>query len=276
MKKPNLLISDNPWWFNDVPPRVGAKYGLMKDDELLGLAPYIQAATSDHCVHLMWAVGPRLDFAFEVMRVWGFRYITVAFNWSKVSRAGKPRMGGGGWTRASSEFCLIGVKPKACSVRRQSRAVRQFIQDCEEHPGGYELETERPKKHSEKPDKFYEAVNELLPQCDVLEIFARREQPGGTNVKGVKFKPWTCLGGDMPEGHPSHGEDIRDSLIRTYGLKGIEKQLWESSQEVAEAKRIWDMTQADENPLLVQASYVAEKFGTPPKPKKTRKQRKSA
>ena len=44
------------------------------------------------------------------MEAWGFRYVTVAFNWFKANKSGTPFFGVGYYTKSNSEIALLGVK----------------------------------------------------------------------------------------------------------------------------------------------------------------------
>lgn len=60
-------------------------------------------------IALMWTTGPMMDKAVSLLKIYGFRYVTVFLNWIK-EREGKPAQIKGGYSYASSEFLLWGEK----------------------------------------------------------------------------------------------------------------------------------------------------------------------
>lgn len=61
-------------------------------------------------------------------------------------------------------------------------------------------------RHSEKPECFQDALDEMFPEGNRLEMFARRERAGEPFTRD-----WLCVGNECPS---TEGEDIRDSLKR--------------------------------------------------------------
>ncbi len=60
----------------------------------------------------LWGTWPKLPDALEVMRAWGFEYVT-GFPWVKVTPdAGTIYTGIGFWTQSASEFIFIGRRGK--------------------------------------------------------------------------------------------------------------------------------------------------------------------
>lgn len=127
----------------------------------------------------LWCSGPWLPAAFDLIRAWGFQYIT-AIHWYKRNASGKVPFGPGYWYRASVETILLARRPGAPAIRTHERNVF-------EAPRG---------KHSAKPEAFQDHVERHFPG-PYVELFARRERSG-----------WTCLGDECP----GDGGDIRVSL----------------------------------------------------------------
>ena len=46
--------------------------------------------SGNNCALILWVTFPRLKDGLEVMESWGFRYVTVAFNWFKTNCDGSP------------------------------------------------------------------------------------------------------------------------------------------------------------------------------------------
>jgi site-specific DNA-methyltransferase (adenine-specific) len=115
----------------------------------------------------------RLPEALQVIGAWGYKFKTCAFCWVKYREpSGKKHVGGGFWTRANTEFCLIGVRGKNHPKRLdESKGVRQLIEDWPEIP---EEILEAPlQEHSAKPSEARERIVKLMGDLPRIELFAR-------------------------------------------------------------------------------------------------------
>lgn len=165
MRYPCIAI-DPPWRFATWSPIPQANrsilnhYQTMSLDEIKAL-PVMDFAAKD-CALFLWVIDTHLPQAFDVIEAWKFKYATVAFNWVKTTKAGKPRMSGGWWSRAGSETCLLATrghpKPLAHDVRRVVLSPR--------------------REHSRKPDEIYDTAIPRLVGGPYLEMFARTRRPG--------------------------------------------------------------------------------------------------
>lgn len=171
----SVIYADPPWKYSFPGTRAEVKddYPTMSAWQI-GRLPVEEIAAPD-CALLMWAIWPRLGDAMDVMRAWGFEYLTCAFVWVKANKAeatGQLVMmeegaksdffGMGMWTRSNTEFCLLGKKGKP---KRASASVRQMIYE----PLG---------RHSEKPHETRRRIVELFGDVPRIELFARRRHEG--------------------------------------------------------------------------------------------------
>ena len=102
----------------------------------------------------LWTTNTHLPVAFEVLVVWGFRYVTT-LTWVK------PRPGLGDWLRGQTEHCLLAVKGRpVVTLTTQGTVIHA--------PVG---------QHSAKPQEFYRMVESLCPGSKV-DLFARAPRPG--------------------------------------------------------------------------------------------------
>ena len=129
------------------------------------------AADDAHCY--IWAMNGNIDEALEVMKAWGFRYITK-IDWIK------PKMGIGNYWRNASEVCLFGVRGKLPPKCRTQ--INWFI----DYPNT--------RAHSQKPRMFISML-ENVSSGPYLELFCRK--------RPASREPWDCWG-DQTEG----GADI--------------------------------------------------------------------
>lgn len=156
-KKFNIIYADPPW------PCRGAEkhYKTMKPSEICAL-PVSELAAEDSVLFL-WATFPTLPHAFDVIKAWGFTYITVAFVWVKRNRISPNYFFGmGQWTRANAEICLLAVKGKP---KRKAANVRQIIDSPIE-------------QHSKKPNETRNRIIEPMGDLPRIELFARQAPIG--------------------------------------------------------------------------------------------------
>ena len=116
-----------------------------------------------NCALFLWVTDPLLDRGIEVLKHWGFRYVTVAFTWAKRTRTGADwHLGTGYYTRANPETCLLGIAGQMGLPK--SRSVRQLI-------------VEPVREHSRKPDRVRSDI-EAMFDGPYAELFARSRRPG--------------------------------------------------------------------------------------------------
>lgn len=198
MKLPNqkfaVILADPPWHFKTWSEK-GEDRGAVKHYPVMSLkeikALDVASIAADDCVLLLWATMPMLPEALEVIKAWGFKYKTVAFTWMKQNRKSATLfieaedifMGGGYWTRANCELCILATRGKP---KRIHADVPQAI-------------FSPVREHSRKPDVVYERIERLLGDVPRIELFARTQLPGWQSVGNQinKFRtPLTGQRGD--------------------------------------------------------------------------------
>lgn len=181
LKKYNIIYADPPWRYSNSKSKGAAEnhYPTMQLQEICDLP--IKDMAADDCMLFLWVTFPLLRQSFEVIDAWGFKYISVAFVWTKKNKHVEGfRMGLGSWTRANAEICLLAKKGKP---KRQSAKVNQVIE--------YPME-----EHSKKPVETRDRIVELMGDLPRLELFARQ-----------KTKGWDIWGNELPN-------DINISIYR--------------------------------------------------------------
>lgn len=120
-KRYSVIYADPPWSYSDkgfgkVPggtvkgsfaPEAG-RYATMPLNEIKML-PVNRIALPDAAL-LLWATSPLLPEALETIAAWGFKFKTIAFCWSKITKSGKEVANLGQWTLGNVELCLLGTK----------------------------------------------------------------------------------------------------------------------------------------------------------------------
>ena len=188
----SVILADPPWPSVSTGPRDNAadNYKLMTLVEICR----VPVPAAENCALFLWARSPALPEAFQVMAAWGFRYVTVAFVWEKVSLRGEPRWGIGLYTRPSFELCLLGLRGKM---------------EVKSHGVGQGIRTRR-GQHSRKPNEQYDLIERLFGDLPRIELFARRGVVG-----------WDAWGNQVGEGaDPSESQQDENEEVR-----GLDK-LW--------------------------------------------------
>lgn len=177
----DFIMADPPWRFRvwsekgeEKSPE--AQYETMALDEIARLP--VGHLASRHCVLFLWTTWPVLldggdpgrgligdpgrSPPGEVMKAWGFRYVTGGA-WSKRTVNGKPSFGPGYRMRTSCEPFLLGIAgqpetPGATSARNLIEGLA--------------------REHSRKPDEAYAWCEAYMPQARRADLFSRETRPG--------------------------------------------------------------------------------------------------
>ena len=160
-RKYKTIAADPPW-----PERGGGKikrgadrhYELMKVKDIAAL-PVVDLTDPEGCHLYMWVTNNYLPDGIDVLRAWGFRYITK-IDWHK------DKIGLGQYFRGKSESCLFGVRgklPYKIVDGKRQQGVTSF-----EAPVG---------RHSEKPEIMRQMI-ERVSYAPRIELFARHDRPG--------------------------------------------------------------------------------------------------
>ncbi len=168
-----VLVADPPWQFGDKLP--GPKRGAAKHYATLSVAEicaFELPPLADDAYLFLWRVSSMQQEALDVMRAWGFTLKTELV-WKKLTTKGNRHFGMGRTLRAEHETCLVGVRGRPAVRCKSIRSV---------------LEAPLPeRRHSAKPDAFYDLVEQLC-EGPYVELFARRHRPG-----------WQCFGNELQE-----------------------------------------------------------------------------
>ena len=159
MKKYQIIYADPPWAyeFSHTRARAITDYSTMDKEQICSLQ--IKDIADDNSVLLMWVTFPKLEWAFDVMRAWGFKYITNAFTWVKKNPDKSYFWGMGYYTRSNAELCLLGKRGNG--VKALSHSIHSII----DH---------QIMKHSKKPFIVRNKIVELFGDIPRIELFARK------------------------------------------------------------------------------------------------------
>ena len=163
------LYADPPWnetGGGKIKRGADAHYSLMKTKDIIALKDEVEELTDENCHLYLWVTNNHLQDGLDVMKEWGFRYVTMV-TWTK------DRFGLGQYYRGITEHCLFGVKGKLPYkvddiTGKRMQGITGFTA-----PRG---------KHSRKPVEMREMI-ERVSYEPRLEMFAR-EYTDGWDVIG--------------------------------------------------------------------------------------------
>ena len=178
MTKYGVVICDPPWRYANAGCRGAAEnhYSTMSVAEMCALP--VSNLAAENSVLFLWATWPLLIEALDVMKAWGFEYVS-GLPWVKIEGEPsrdlwgdlfiKPQYGVGFWVRGCSEPLLIARRG---TVSPQTSDLVGLLSPN--------------FQHSRKPENVYHLAERL--QGPYLEMFARRARYGwdsyGNEVAG--------------------------------------------------------------------------------------------
>lgn len=178
-----IIYADPPWeqeaWSEERGQDRGLRYPHMPLDEIKALCAGDKTPATRDALLALWTTANRLDDAIDVLRCWGFDYVTHLV-WDKV------HIGMGRWVRDRHETLLIGKRGNFPAPLPGTQSASVFA--------------EVKGEHSAKPVYFAEMIERLYPDLPKLELFQRRESlaEGDIRLNGT----WTFWGNQAgtPEG----------------------------------------------------------------------------
>jgi len=183
-KKYQIIYADPPWSYNDTQKSGGTayfgacvRYPLMNNKDIYKLN--VKNITDNDCALFLWATSPLLPEAMETIKRWGFKYKTIAFAWSKITKNGYWVTNMGRWTLSNIELCLLATKGHP---KRISKNVRQLIVNIR-------------SRHSKKPKETRNRIIQLMGDLPRIELFAR--PPKDLLFEDESFKGWDVWGDEI-------------------------------------------------------------------------------
>lgn len=163
--KYRILYADPPWKYSDeLLEGYGAAehhYPTMSIAELCSLADAsgrtVKDVATDDAALFLWVTAPLLDECWPVINAWGFDYKTC-FVWDKVAH------NYGHYSSVRHELLLLSTRGSCLPDDRQ------LVDSV--------VTVDRAAIHSQKPEQFYDIIEQLYPSGSRLELFARTQRQG--------------------------------------------------------------------------------------------------
>ena len=169
-KKYKTIYIDPPWeekGGGKIKRGADRHYKLMKIDDIKAL-PIPDLVDDSGCHLYMWVTNNFLPKAFDLIKAWGFEYITL-ITWNK------DRFGLGQYYRGITEHCVFASTKKRLPYKIANGKRQQGA------TGFYEPKT----IHSRKPVKMREMIEKVSYEPRI-ELFARQH-----------FNGWDCWGNEV-------------------------------------------------------------------------------
>ena len=146
------IVIDPPWRYDNSATRGAAEdhYGTMTQTDLLAM----ELPAADDAHFYCWVTNSFIEDGFQLVKAWGFNYKTC-LTWCK------PQIGMGNYFRSTTEHVLFATRGKQPTLTNNTPT--HFVADR--------------KRHSQKPELFYDIVEASSPG-PYLEMFARRRRFG--------------------------------------------------------------------------------------------------
>ncbi len=203
------ILADPPWHHRNrlefrraLHP--SSAYETMTVDDICKIPVADWAA--DPCVLALWTTPPMVDVGIDVLRAWGFQYVT-SIPWLKQWPNGKPRRGAGTWFMQMWEQVLFGEIGSPGVIKHGDRGVLGLL--LEEPKGLFAVPPKR--HHSAKPYDLHDYLAAFPGPR--LEIFATEEREG-----------WTTWGYDTGFRLSQKGVERGDGPVEPQGMLSFEGQ----------------------------------------------------
>lgn len=166
----DIVYADPPWFYygSQVKDAAAAKHYPLMDQDALAELP-LRSIMTKRAVLFLWATGPRLDFAIDLVQRWGLFYRGVAYVWVKTNKRGEVIRGQGvppTFTKPTTEFVLAATTmPVGRPFPLLDLAQGQVV-------------LEPRSQHSRKPPIFRRLIEQLCGNRARIELFARNSSAG--------------------------------------------------------------------------------------------------
>lgn len=175
-KKYKIIYADPPWkqargGKKNVRPNSSGKeleYQTISLEEIENHLKKATELTTDDSVLFLWTIDKYLFEAQKIAEGLGYK-LHARMIWNKVT--GIPAAF---TVRYGHEYLLFMYKGKLTPIAKEQRGKIHTVF------------TEKVKRHSQKPIRAYEIIEELYPHYNKLELYARNERKG-----------WDCWGNEI-------------------------------------------------------------------------------
>lgn len=163
----SLIYADPPWRYEATGQsgsrlRIENQYPTMETEDICALP--VASICDDDAMLFMWVPSSLLLDGLQVLKAWGFEYVTQAV-WFKNGGGNEPYMGG--VFLQAHETLLVGKRGNGLPAPKPENKVSSVIVAPRE-------------EHSKKPEKVYDMLEKMYPDFkgNFCELFARNTREG--------------------------------------------------------------------------------------------------
>jgi N6-adenosine-specific RNA methylase IME4 len=156
--KYRTIVADPPWRYEQPGvTKADARrfYATLSVGEICGQRDLVLPLAEDDAHLWLWTTNALIEESYDVVRAWGFRPLTL-LTWCK------PQPGVGNYLRNNTEHCIL--SSRGAPMTPETKAIASWY-------------IWPRKAHSQKPEAFYDLVEQVSP-APRLELFARRQRLG--------------------------------------------------------------------------------------------------
>ena len=173
-----VVLADPPWSYSQFKKRSNGspQYQTMPFADIQNI-PVARWADTD-CLLVLWATWPLLNQGIELVKDWGFEYIT-GMPWVKtLPKAADISTGLGFWSQSCSEVLLLGRRGNVSPPKNT-----KHLGLLEGEPRSFYATVSR--RHSRKPEEIHQWIESNF-EGPYLELFATQPR-----------EKWACWGLDL-------------------------------------------------------------------------------
>ena len=170
-KKYQIIYADPPWKFSSKELQkydgvrftsIEKHYPVQNKDWIKNLP--VSSIRADDRAMFLWCTDAHLKEGIETIEAWGFKYVTVAFVWEKLTVNGNLVANLGAWTMKNCELCLFGTRGSMLPYKQRNNI--------------YQLIKAERTVHSHKPEEARNRIEQLFGDLSRIELFARQKTEG--------------------------------------------------------------------------------------------------
>jgi N6-adenosine-specific RNA methylase IME4 len=202
-----IILADPPWHYQDNTDGLEGcvTYDTMKLSQLKELK--VSEISDENCVLLMWTTGPKMMESGELLKSWGFKYITMFGVWVKTPITA-PRLGN--YTRQCSEFVIMGTKGRVEKLLIGGTNISNtFLEDS--------------KEHSQKPKTIHNYIEKIFHNLPKIELFARQSTDPNWEYWGNETQKYGSLNVEQLKKRidiRKEQKELRDKIFKLKRVKG--------------------------------------------------------
>jgi len=153
----DVVMMDPPWQLASSAPTRGVALGFsqLPNRDIINIP--INLVQSSGFIFI-WVINSRYSFALEMMKLWGYTFVDD-ITWVKSTVNGRLAKGHGFYLQHAKETCLVGRKGQNDNYRENIAS---------------DVIVAKRRGQSQKPEEIYNLIEQLVPDGNYLEIFARR------------------------------------------------------------------------------------------------------